>query len=49
VPIFGLTTGRDDEELARCQASGMDGQLSKPVDISELRRLVNEMMGVTAS
>jgi len=49
VSVVALVSGSNEEQLARCQESGMDGHLSKPVDISELRRVVEEFMGVTAS
>jgi len=44
VPVIGLVVGDDDEVLERCRASGMDGHLSKPVDLSDLRRVVDEML-----
>jgi signal transduction histidine kinase len=44
VPVIALVAGDDDEVLERCRRSGMDGHLSKPVDLSELRRVVDEML-----
>ncbi len=44
VPIIALLAGDDDEVLDRCRTSGMDGHLSKPVDLAELRRVVEEML-----
>jgi len=44
VPVIGLVVGDDDEVLERCRASGMDGHLSKPVDLADLRRVVDEML-----
>ena len=32
--------------LERCRVSWMDGHLSKPVDLAELRRVVAELLGV---
>ena len=46
VAVIGLVAGDDDEWLARCRASGMDGHLGKPVDLAELRRVVSELLGV---
>jgi PAS domain S-box-containing protein len=44
VPVVGLVVGDDDDALERCRASGMDGHLSKPVDLADLRRVVDEML-----
>jgi CheY-like chemotaxis protein len=44
VPVIALVAGDDDEVLDRCRRSGMDGHLSKPVDLSDLRRVVDEML-----
>jgi CheY-like chemotaxis protein len=44
VPVIALLAGDDDEVLDRCRRSGMDGHLSKPVDLSDLRRVVDEML-----
>lgn len=46
VPIIGLVVGDDADWLERCRVSGMDGHLSKPVDLAELRRVVAELLGV---
>jgi PAS domain S-box-containing protein len=46
VPIIGLIVGDDADWLERCRVSGMDGHLSKPVDLAELRRVVAELLGV---
>ena len=43
VPVIGLV-GEDDDWLERCRVSGMDGHLSKPVDLAELRRVVDELV-----
>ena len=40
----GAVGGADDDLLERCRESGMDGHLSKPVDLAELRRVVEEML-----
>lgn len=44
VPVIGLVVGEDPGWLDRCRESGMDGHLSKPVDLAELRRVVDEML-----
>jgi CheY-like chemotaxis protein len=44
VPVVGLVVGDDDDALERCRASGMDGHLGKPVDLADLRRVVDEML-----
>ncbi|HET7902076.1 MAG TPA: ATP-binding protein [Candidatus Nanopelagicales bacterium] len=44
VPVIGLVVGDDADWLARCRAARMDGHLSKPVDLAELRRVVDELL-----
>ena len=44
VPIIGLVVGDDPDWLERCRAARMDGHLSKPVDLAELRRVVDELL-----
>ena len=44
VPVIALMVGDDDTMLERCRESGMDGHLSKPVDLSDLRRVVDELL-----
>jgi CheY-like chemotaxis protein len=44
VAVIGLVVGDDPEWLDRCRVSGMDGHLSKPVDLGELRRVVDELV-----
>jgi signal transduction histidine kinase/CheY-like chemotaxis protein len=46
VPVFAIIGGDDRELLDRCRDSGMDGHVSKPVDITELRRLLDAVLGV---
>jgi PAS domain S-box-containing protein len=44
VAVIGLVVGDDAEWLERCRRSGMDGYLSKPVDLADLRRVVDELV-----
>jgi CheY-like chemotaxis protein len=44
VAVIGLVVGDDKGWLERCRESGMDGHLSKPVDLAELRRVVDELL-----
>jgi PAS domain S-box-containing protein len=44
VPVIALLAGDHDDVFERCRASGMDGHLSKPVDLADLRRVVDEML-----
>ena len=46
VPVYGMVGLPDDELLERCRQSGMDGHIGKPVDIGELRRLIEIVMRV---
>src|SRR6185503_18298089 len=38
VPILALTAKSASDELARCTTAGMDGLLTKPLDIKRLRQ-----------
>ncbi len=49
VPVVALVAGDDEEVLARCRDSGMDGHVGKPVDLAELRRVVEAMLVTTRS
>ncbi|MDR1242836.1 MAG: response regulator [Deltaproteobacteria bacterium] len=42
MPIFAMTAHAFDEEKERCRALGMQGHLSKPIDVEELRRALLE-------
>ncbi len=48
VPVFAMIAGADVTTLDRCRDSGMDGHVSKPVEIVELRRLLETVVGVPA-
>jgi len=41
VPILALTAKSAANELARCTAAGMNGLLTKPLDISRLRQVLD--------
>jgi CheY-like chemotaxis protein len=41
VPILALTAKSASAELARCTAAGMNGMLTKPLDISRLRQALD--------
>jgi two-component system, sensor histidine kinase and response regulator len=41
VPILALTAKSASDELARCTAAGMNGLLTKPLDISRLRQALD--------
>jgi two-component system sensor histidine kinase/response regulator len=41
VPILALTARSASDELARCSAAGMDGLLTKPLDIARLRQTLD--------
>jgi len=41
VPILALTAKSASNELARCTAAGMNGLLTKPLDISRLRQVLD--------
>ncbi len=47
-PVYGMVGGADDDLLERCRESGMDGHIGKPVDIGELRRLLEVVLGPEA-
>ncbi|PZP78141.1 MAG: hybrid sensor histidine kinase/response regulator, partial [Stenotrophomonas maltophilia] len=40
VPVIGATANATAEERERCLASGMQGYLSKPIDIARLRKAI---------
>ena len=43
VPVIGATANATAEERERCLASGMQGYLSKPVDIARLRKALTTL------
>jgi PAS domain S-box-containing protein len=44
VPVIALVAGDDADVLDRCRRAGMDGHVGKPVDLAELRRVVEAML-----
>jgi CheY-like chemotaxis protein/HPt (histidine-containing phosphotransfer) domain-containing protein len=45
-PIVALTASAMSGELNRCLASGMDGLLTKPIEVSRLREALKEYVGI---
>ncbi|MCW2245354.1 PAS domain S-box-containing protein [Azospirillum fermentarium] len=43
LPIYAMTAGGLDEDLAECTAAGMNGHVAKPLDHAELARLVRHL------
>lgn len=43
VPVIGATANATAEERERCLASGMQGYLSKPIDIARLRKALTSL------
>ncbi len=44
LPIIALTAHAFPEDRQRCLAAGMDAYLSKPIDLKELQRLIEELV-----
>ena len=43
LPVIGATANATAEERERCLASGMQGYLSKPIDIARLRKAITAL------
>ena len=44
VPIIAMTANAFDEDRRKSKEAGMNGHISKPIDIAELFRVLNEML-----
>lgn len=49
VPIFALSAEMQPETEKECRAAGMDGWMSKPLDMEELARWLDEIAGTRKS
>lgn len=45
IPIIAMSANAFDEDVRRSLASGMNGHLSKPVDVEKLREILSRFMG----
>ncbi len=43
LPIWALTASALDQERNQCMDAGMDGFLTKPIALSDLRKLVSDL------
>jgi CheY-like chemotaxis protein len=44
VPIVALTAGSDNEDKVRCRQAGMDGYLTKPFSISDIKMSIDKYL-----
>ena len=44
VPIIAMTANAFDEDRRKSKEAGMNGHISKPIDVAELFRVLNEML-----
>ena len=49
IPVIALTAHAQEEDRQHCLAAGMDGYLSKPVDMEELVAVLDQVMHETSS
>jgi CheY-like chemotaxis protein len=45
IPILALTAGVLPEEIAECEAAGMDGLVAKPVEYTRLMQAIADTLG----
>ena len=45
LPIVAMTADAFSEDIQRCLACGMNGHVAKPLDVNELLRLLQKLMG----
>ena len=45
IPIIALTANAFDEDMKRSVESGMNGHLSKPLDVDEVLRVIAQAVG----
>ena len=44
IPIIAMTANAFDEDRRKSKEAGMNGHISKPIDVAELFRVLNEML-----
>jgi len=44
MPIVAITGSLSDAEITKCKSVGMDDCLAKPIDMDELKRVLNEYL-----
>ncbi len=44
IPIFILSTSRNPEEIDQCEALGCDGFYTKPIQIKQLKQIIEDIL-----